>query len=282
MRGASLFAAVALVAVFAKSADVGDKHPTLMLARRYESQPLRAGNASDDCRGQDWGTAGDFDFYVFQQSWSAEFCFSHATYPGCVSPTSEMKTSLTIHGLWPNYNQPDAAGHDYPECCPSSYGPAIDPTVVNSLLAQFQEYWPSEQDPNPSPPYTASLWQHEWGKHGTCSGLAQSPYFQQAIATHLKLGTPSAIVNNIGRTVSRADVEAAYTGGSACVKGQSCMVGLGCSSKFLADVTTCWSKTGKQMECPWLVLQGSSSCLSQDTLSVTAYANTEGDKREVA
>jgi ribonuclease I len=52
----------------------------------------------DQCNGDDYGVAGNFDFYVFSQSWSAEFCKQKESYPGCEDPTPEMKANLTIHG----------------------------------------------------------------------------------------------------------------------------------------------------------------------------------------
>jgi hypothetical protein len=52
----------------------------------------------DECNGKPWGTAGQFDFYVFEQSWAAEFCHSKSSYPGCKQPTDFMRKSVTIHG----------------------------------------------------------------------------------------------------------------------------------------------------------------------------------------
>jgi ribonuclease I len=63
----------------------------------------------DACDGDDHGTAGDFELYVLSQSWSAEFCYSHREYPGCVNPTPWQRVNLTLHGLWPQYST-DRAG----------------------------------------------------------------------------------------------------------------------------------------------------------------------------
>ena len=61
--------------------------------------------SEDACDGDDRGTAGDFELYVLSQSWSAEFCYSHRDYPGCINPTAWQRVNLTLHGLWPQYSK---------------------------------------------------------------------------------------------------------------------------------------------------------------------------------
>ena len=46
----------------------------------------------------------NFDFYVFSLTWQPSFCYgNYDTYPGCSHPNPSWSTSLTIHGLWPQY-----------------------------------------------------------------------------------------------------------------------------------------------------------------------------------
>lgn len=40
---------------------------------------------------------------------------------------------------------------------------------------QANKYWPSLEGNN------TAFWSHEWGKHGTCSGLDQLTYFRSAL-----------------------------------------------------------------------------------------------------
>ncbi len=60
--------------------------------------------------------------------------------PGCSQPTSWQRTNLTLHGMWPNYKQ-SQSGHEWPQCCQSTFGTDIDVTVAKSLLSAWQTYW---------------------------------------------------------------------------------------------------------------------------------------------
>jgi len=91
---------------------------------------------------------GAFDFYLLNLSWSPEFCATHETSPEC-----GRGLGFVVHGLWPQ----DASG-DYPEDCSDSPGPA-NPQALTDLIP------------------TASLVEHEWQTHGTCSGLNADAYF---------------------------------------------------------------------------------------------------------
>ena len=71
--------------------------------------------SADACDGDDYGTAGDFSFYLLVQEWSAEFCYSHSSYAGCKSPTAFMKVNLTLHGLWPQYSSEEDGNGQQPQ-----------------------------------------------------------------------------------------------------------------------------------------------------------------------
>jgi len=210
---------------------------------------------SDECHGKDFGSAGQFDFYVVAQSWPADFCASHSSYPGCENPTNWQQNNLTLHGLWPNYNQP-RSGHEWPQCCATQFGETITAAEMDPILAGLQLVWPSEQDPNPNGDWSNSLWQHEWGKHGTCSGLPVTKYFQAGINLQLttQLATPTLISSNIGSSISASSLQAAYNNGQPCQQGSSCMVGIDCSGGNLVSITTCWTPAFAQIPCPSAVI----------------------------
>lgn len=99
----------------------------------------------------DISTAGQFKYYTLSLSWSPEFCRSH---PGNKEPQCKQQREFIVHGLWPE------CGTGNPQSCKDG-GPAdaIDKEKIYI-------YMPSD-----------FLIQHEWDKHGTCSGLARSAYF---------------------------------------------------------------------------------------------------------
>ena len=90
-----------------------------VLSRASAALSVTASSSSQDaCDGDDHGTAGDFDVYVLAQSWSAEFCYSHRDYPGCIKPTSWQRVNLTLHGLWPQYSTDRGGdGHTADDSC---------------------------------------------------------------------------------------------------------------------------------------------------------------------
>jgi ribonuclease I len=133
---------------------------------------------------------GDFDLYVLTQSWQPEFCHGK-TMPGChPNASAYMHNHLTLHGLWPQY---DIArqGQTYPFNCTDE---KFDPAVLDQLPGGRQDilkYWPNgKADPTNWAAYS-QFCQHEWAKHGTCTGLTQLQYFSAAIAKLQQEGTVS-------------------------------------------------------------------------------------------
>mmetsp|Transcript_19467 Transcript_19467/g.23304 ORF Transcript_19467/g.23304 Transcript_19467/m.23304 type:complete len:263 (-) Transcript_19467:227-1015(-) len=195
----------------------------------------------------DNGVSGDYDFYVLEQSWQPEFCHGqYDTWPGCSKPAVFGQTHMTLHGLWPQYKV-DRQGKSYPDTCLSTckYPADLSQDVVKSLVDDLDKYWPDcKVQPGPD---GIDFWGHEWNKHGTCSGLSQQVYLQSAMDTLQKVGTPDAIVNNVGKEAKVSDIQAGYGGAD--------MVVLNCEGgKYLFGTSTCWAKNsdftvGEQIKC---------------------------------
>lgn len=233
-------------------------------------------SAQDACNGDDYGTAGQFDFYVLQFSWPAEFCFSHSSFPGCEQPTAWQQNNLTLHGLWPNYKAVQS-GHYWPQCCSSTYGTNLTAQEITPILSELQTFWPSEQNPDPAPSdYSNSLWGHEWAKHGTCEGSSPTQYFQKAmgLAQFPTLATPSVLSKNIGGSFALSDLQKYYNDGQACPSGQPCMVGTQCTgssgSQFLEGITVCLDRTQKRIVCPAKVIIDKQDC-SDASISLSSF-----------
>jgi ribonuclease T2 len=98
--------------------------------------------------------AGVFDYYLLALSWSPTFCLTHKDDSQCTG----KGYGFVLHGLWPQY-----AKGGWPESCPPL-------TTLNAAqTSQGLTLFP-----------TKKLLDHEWSKHGTCSGLGAMGYLDEA------------------------------------------------------------------------------------------------------
>ena len=98
---------------------------------------------------------GAFTYYLLALSWAPDFCAQAGAAQNPAECGAGKKIGFVVHGFWP---QGDTTRG--PENC----GPASP--VSNSIVQIMLNYIP-----------TASLIQHEWKTHGTCSGLSVADYF---------------------------------------------------------------------------------------------------------
>ncbi|KAG7396720.1 hypothetical protein PHYBOEH_001888 [Phytophthora boehmeriae] len=138
---------------------------------------------------------GDFDYLVLEQIFVPQFCrdllkgydstVSHQNvdvYPnGTSCVESVVKSELTIHGLWPNYND------GYVSCCnPSStttndpYNAADFAAAQSTLLATMGEKW---VDATQATTYDTlcEIYNHEFQKHGLCYQANGDDYISAAV-----------------------------------------------------------------------------------------------------
>jgi ribonuclease T2 len=108
-------------------------------------------------RHNDSEGTGQFDYYLLSLSWAPNYCAGHPSHH-----SSECRIgghqAFVLHGLWPQ-----ASSGQPPMSC-SNASPVAADTVDHML-----NFMPSR-----------SLIQHEWQKHGTCTGLSAQDYFAQA------------------------------------------------------------------------------------------------------
>jgi ribonuclease T2 len=162
---------------------------------------------------------GAFDFYLLTLSWSPEYCAMHSSSSECAS-----HPGFVVHGMWPQNND-----GTYPENCSNAAGPASP--------QQYLDLIP-----------TASLINHEWATHGTCSGLAPDAYFSAirsafravripgalAKVTQQEMLAPSVIIRDF------AAANPAWPSGS---------IALSCGNNYLTAVEVCLSKTLQTEAC---------------------------------
>ncbi|GLE01429.1 hypothetical protein PINS_up010259 [Pythium insidiosum] len=211
-----------------------------------------------------------FDFYVLAVSWQPEFCHGkEQEYPGCVKPRDFWRSHFTLHGLWPERER-----GKHPGFC---HGPAFDPAAVEEAvgLDVLLQFWPNVKIAAGSADYV-DFWRHEWTRHGTCSGLEQTTYFTRAvdIIRNGTLSTPTLMQQNVGKSVSTADLRAAF---KRDVDGdEDDNVVLKCDhNNHLAQAFTCWAKDDATNEpttrraCPAHILS-EDTCRSE-TVEIIAF-----------
>lgn len=159
---------------------------------------------------------GDFDYLVLEQLFVPQFCrdlllgydstVSHQNvnpYPnGTACVADRVKSELTIHGLWPNYDD------GYVSCCNPSDTVANDPydaaafsTNQAELLAEMGSKW---VDATASSDYDTlcEIYDHEFQKHGLCYAAqgadleaAAVTYFQATLNTADRLSAATEQIN---------------------------------------------------------------------------------------
>jgi ribonuclease T2 len=163
---------------------------------------------------------GDFDFYLLNLSWSPEFCLTHRENPQCTT-----HPGFVVHGLWPqNFDG------TYPENC--SGGPALTNAIA------FADVMP-----------TASLAEHEWTAHGTCSGLSSDAYFDYIRRAFHSVRIPATFsATKAPPRMLRPDVILAqFAAANPSVPAAS--FALSCGNNYLTAVEACLDKRLHPIAC---------------------------------
>lgn len=132
--------------------------------------------------------AGDFDLYLLALSWSPGFCASGGADRAPDQCAAGSGLGFVVHGLWPQYER------GYPTYCgPEGRNPqrrdldAVEGVMPSGGLARF-----------------------EWRKHGTCSGLPPSRYFQAVADAFRMVRIPDAYKGRVDLDTQPLAVERAF------------------------------------------------------------------------
>jgi ribonuclease T2 len=155
-------------------------------------------------------TPGKFDYYVFSLSWQPAFCQSHKDKKECVSETDTRfdATNLALHGLWPSKrNDPN---HNYAFCGVPGNVKHLDNAQTWCNMPAVKLSGDTADDlALYMPGYASCLENHEWYKHGTCSGLPSDNYFETATTLVEQTSTGSLgkyLTSHVGETVAPGDL----------------------------------------------------------------------------
>jgi ribonuclease T2 len=163
---------------------------------------------------------GEFDYYVLSLTWVPGFCAAKKDPAEC-----SKGLGFALHGLWPQYE-----GGSYPAFCGRAALSASDRN-------RFQDVYPSP-----------SMIDHEWSKHGTCSGLAPNAYFTLSRNDLAAVAIPNAYRNpTILRARDAASVKQAFVAANSSLPTGGVKVVV--SGGLVSEVDICLTKDGHFRPC---------------------------------
>ncbi len=192
------------------------------------------GIASAQSGEQRGGTPGSFDFYVLALSWSSGFCANTGDAQGKTQCSIGSNIGFTVHGLWPQFER------GFPSECGFS---ARTPSQI--ALQRAQGLFPDE-----------GLARYEWRKHGTCSGLSPSDYFDGVKTARNKITIPQNFQNpKSEQTWVPIDITRAFVASNPGLRAD--MMTVACKRGVLEEVRICLDKDLKGFRsCPEVARSG--------------------------
>jgi ribonuclease T2 len=168
--------------------------------------------------------AGQFDYYVMSLSWSPEYCASSSDPDS--TQCGERRYSLVVHGLWPQYEN-----GGFPADCSAER--AVPQAIVDSMI----DIMPSKK-----------LIQHEWDKHGTCSGLSVDKYFQLTRQIYNSIAIPDQYKQPTDYIMtSIKGLERDLIGVNPALDGSK--IAIDCKGRFLQEIRVCYDKNNQPRVC---------------------------------
>jgi ribonuclease T2 len=162
------------------------------------------------------GTPGQFDYYVLTLSWSPSYCLSHQQDR---AQCGGRGYGFVLHGLWPQYD----AGNWLEFCGSNVTLPPEAVQIGNSLF------------PNPK------LMEHEWQRHGTCSGLDAVSYFRTADKALAAVRVPTEFeAPHSSQSMTGAQIASAFRKANPAIPADGLIVA--CGRGELNEVRVCLTR----------------------------------------
>ncbi len=176
-------------------------------------------------RHNDAGTGtGQFDYYLLALSWAPNYCAGHPSDHSSECQAGGHK-AFVLHGLWPQ------AGSGPPPMSCSAASPVAAATVDHML-----NFMPSR-----------GLIQHEWEKHGTCTGLSAQDYFAQAEQAYTHVQVPQQYQSlNHEQQVSVPGLEKSFAEANHAPLGA---IRVSCHAGKLVSLEVCVDKNLQYRSC---------------------------------
>jgi ribonuclease T2 len=161
------------------------------------------------------GEPGQFDYYVLTLSWSPSYCLTH---PQDRTQCSGKGYGFVLHGLWPQFD----AGN-WPQFCSTAPLPPAAEQLGSTLF-------PSR-----------NLMEHEWQRHGTCSGLDAVSYFRTADKALASVHVPTDFeAPGHGLSLTGAQIAAAFRQANPAIPADGLTVA--CGRGELSEVRVCLTR----------------------------------------
>ena len=166
-----------------------------------------------------------FDFFVLTLSWSPDYCATN----GSNDPQQcsiGKKLGFVLHGLWPQYDK------GYPSNCSTE-------KMLGSVKAQFTGLYPND-----------SLFDHEWEKHGTCTGLSPMEYLQTGKTLKESVVIPVEFVSPVNPFRTSMDqLKTLFAQANPGFSADDVEVSCSGSGRYLKEIYICFSREGAPTSC---------------------------------
>ena len=191
-------------------------------------------NVHAQFRAQSGGVPGSFDFYVLALSWSSGFCEATGDVQGKKQCDIGSNIGFTVHGLWPQFERGFPSNCEYATRSPSSIA-----------LQKAEGIFPD-----------IGLARYEWRKHGTCSGLSPSDYFDAVRAAKDRIVIPQNFQTpRTLQSFSPVDITRAFTAENRGLRAD--MMAVTCNKGVLEELRVCFQKDLRSFRtCPEVARQG--------------------------
>jgi len=166
-----------------------------------------------------------FDFYVLALSWSPDYCASNGNNDPQQCSLGK-KLGFVLHGLWPQYNK------GYPSNCSTEKMP-------ESVKAQFPGLYPNDD-----------LFDHEWEKHGTCTGLTPVEYLQAGKTLKAAVTVPAEFRSPEKPFRTTMDqLKSLFVQANPGYSTNGIEVSCSSSGKYLKEIYVCFALDGTASSC---------------------------------
>ena len=160
-----------------------------------------------------------FDFYVLALSWSPSWCEANDPDGDTLQCDARSDNRFIVHGLWPQFER------GYPEYCdkaerdvPRRYEDALLPIMPSRGLIE-----------------------HQWDKHGSCSGLRQAEYFATLAHAWKRITIPDALAElERDRRLPPDEIEALFAFANPGLPGSG--IAVSCRRGRIVEVRICLDK----------------------------------------